>query len=211
MLPRSWPRPPYYWTPPPAMVLEHFAQIGAAVSIPFLVYNAPEEMAGTKMTAELALKLMDRPPISRAWWTRASTGNSWSELVDRARRPRPAFQLLSGAEYMVSAGRHRREGGILAARRDRARAGARALRSLPQGPAVRGAQGPGGDRGAAAACEESRRQRASRRRCARWGAIAARSARRCGPWARSSPARSRNGWAPWPRCAPSRVDGEIQR
>jgi dihydrodipicolinate synthase/N-acetylneuraminate lyase len=26
------------------------------------------------------------------------------ELVDRARRPRPAFQLLSGAEYMVSAG-----------------------------------------------------------------------------------------------------------
>ena len=28
------------------MLLEHFAQIGAAVDIPFFVYNAPEEMAG---------------------------------------------------------------------------------------------------------------------------------------------------------------------
>jgi dihydrodipicolinate synthase/N-acetylneuraminate lyase len=27
---------PYYWTPPPAMVMEHFAQIGAVVSVPFL-------------------------------------------------------------------------------------------------------------------------------------------------------------------------------
>ena len=53
---------PYYWTPPPAMVLEHFAQIGAAVSIPFFVYNAPEDMAGTKVTAELCRKLIERLP-----------------------------------------------------------------------------------------------------------------------------------------------------
>src|SRR5882672_12429174 len=33
---------PYYWTPPPAMVLEHFIRIGSAVALPFFVYNAPE-------------------------------------------------------------------------------------------------------------------------------------------------------------------------
>src|SRR5262249_53537549 len=41
---------PYYWTPPPAMLLEHFCAIGSVVTIPLLVYNSPEEMAGTKLT-----------------------------------------------------------------------------------------------------------------------------------------------------------------
>ncbi|HSB48021.1 MAG TPA: dihydrodipicolinate synthase family protein, partial [Burkholderiales bacterium] len=95
---------PYYWTPPPAMVLEHFAQIAAAVTIPFLVHNAPEEMAGTRITAELALKLMDR---ARNFAGVVDSSLDWQfmvELVDAARRPRPGFQLLSGVEYMVSAG-----------------------------------------------------------------------------------------------------------
>jgi len=95
---------PYYWTPPPAMVLEHFVQIGAAVRIPFLVYNAPEEMAGTKLTAELALKLMDQAANFAGVVDSSLDWQFMVELVDRARRPRPAFQLLSGAEYMVSAG-----------------------------------------------------------------------------------------------------------
>ena len=95
---------PYYWTPPPAMVLEHFAQIGAAVRIPFLAYNAPEEMAGTKVTAELALKLMDQAANFAGVVDSSLDWQFMVELVDRARRPRPAFQLLSGAEYMVSAG-----------------------------------------------------------------------------------------------------------
>jgi 4-hydroxy-tetrahydrodipicolinate synthase len=95
---------PYYWTPPPAMVLEHFVQIGAAVRIPFLVYNAPDEMAGTKLTAELALKLMDQAANFAGVVDSSLDWQFMVELVDRARRPRPAFQLLSGAEYMVSAG-----------------------------------------------------------------------------------------------------------
>jgi 4-hydroxy-tetrahydrodipicolinate synthase len=95
---------PYYWTPPPAMVLEHFVQIGAAVRIPFLVYNAPEEMAGTKLTAELALRLMDQAANFAGVVDSSLDWQFMVELVDRARRPRPAFQLLSGAEYMVSAG-----------------------------------------------------------------------------------------------------------
>lgn len=95
---------PYYWTPPPAMVLEHFAQIGSAVRIPFFVYNAPEEMAGTKVNAELCLKLMDKLDNFAGV---ADSSLDWQfmiELVDFARRVRPAFQLLAGVEYMVSAG-----------------------------------------------------------------------------------------------------------
>src|SRR5262245_66123809 len=53
---------PYYWTPPPAMLLEHFSAIGSAVTIPLLIYNSPDEMAGTKLTSDLALKLIERLP-----------------------------------------------------------------------------------------------------------------------------------------------------
>ena len=44
---------PYYWTPPAGMVLEHFIQVGSAVTIPFFLYNAPDEMQGAKVNAEL--------------------------------------------------------------------------------------------------------------------------------------------------------------
>jgi 4-hydroxy-tetrahydrodipicolinate synthase len=95
---------PYYWTPPPAMVLEHFAQIAAAVKIPFLVHHAPEEMQGTRITAELALKLMDRAANFAGVVDSSLDWQFMVELVDRARRPRPAFRLLPGVEYLVSAG-----------------------------------------------------------------------------------------------------------
>src|SRR5688500_4588653 len=47
---------PYYWTPPADMLLEHFAQIGAAVSLPFYLWYAPEEMRGPRITPDLVLK-----------------------------------------------------------------------------------------------------------------------------------------------------------
>lgn len=94
---------PYYWTPPPAMVLEHFAQIGSAVRIPFFVYHAPDEMAGTRVSAELCLKLMDRLPNFGGVVDSSLDWQFMVELVDLARRPRPGFQLLAGLEYMVSA------------------------------------------------------------------------------------------------------------
>jgi len=95
---------PYYWTPPPAMVLEHFAQIAAAVKIPFLVHHAPEEMAGTRITAELALRLMERAANFAGVVDSSLDWQFMVELVDSARRPRPGFRLLSGVEYLVSAG-----------------------------------------------------------------------------------------------------------
>ncbi len=95
---------PYYWTPPPAMVLEHFAQIGAAVEIPFFLYNAPEDMQGTKVTAELCLKLIDRLGNFAGVVDLSLDWQFMIELMTDAPQRRPAFQLLAGTELMVSAG-----------------------------------------------------------------------------------------------------------
>ena len=95
--------PPYYWTPPPAMLLEHFATVGAAVKIPFFVYNSPDEMGGVKVTADLALKLIDRLPNFAGIVDASLDWQFMIELVSKARKVRPDFQLLSGTEYLVSA------------------------------------------------------------------------------------------------------------
>jgi 4-hydroxy-tetrahydrodipicolinate synthase len=93
---------PYYWTPPPAMVLEHFIQIGAAVKIPLFVYNAPEEMQGTRVTAELCRKLIDRLPNFAGVVDLSLDWQFMIELMTDAPRLRSEFQLLSGTELLVS-------------------------------------------------------------------------------------------------------------
>jgi 4-hydroxy-tetrahydrodipicolinate synthase len=94
---------PYYWTPPPAMLVEHFFQIGSAVHIPFFVFNAPDDMAGAKINAAIALKLIERLPNFAGV---VDAGLDWQfmiELLSEAAQKRPDFQLLSGTELMVSA------------------------------------------------------------------------------------------------------------
>ena len=95
---------PYYWTPPPAMVLEHFVQIGAAVSTPFFVHYAPDEMGGTKLSTELVLKLIERLGNFAGLVDSSLDWQFMINIVSNAWRVRPDFQLLSGTEYMVSAG-----------------------------------------------------------------------------------------------------------
>jgi len=95
---------PYYWTPPQTMLLEHFVQIGAAVDLPLFVDNAPEEMAGTKVTTELVLKLIAELPNFAGVVDLSLDWQFMIELMTEAPRRRPDFQLLSGTEHMVSAG-----------------------------------------------------------------------------------------------------------
>jgi 4-hydroxy-tetrahydrodipicolinate synthase len=94
---------PYYWTPPPHMILDHFATIAAAVSVPFLVHNAPDEMAGVKVTAELALKLIDKAKNFAGVVDATLDWQFMIELMTDAPRLRPGFRLFTGPEYMVSA------------------------------------------------------------------------------------------------------------
>jgi 4-hydroxy-tetrahydrodipicolinate synthase len=94
---------PYYWTPPAAMVLEHFIQIGLAVKIPFFLYNAPEEMQGAKVNAELCLKLIAKLPNFAGVIDLSLDWQFMIELMTNAPRLRQGFQLLAGTELMVSA------------------------------------------------------------------------------------------------------------
>jgi 4-hydroxy-tetrahydrodipicolinate synthase len=94
---------PYYWTPPPHMIIEHFVAIGAAVTIPFFVYSSPEEMPGTKITADLCLKLIDRLPNFAGVVDLSLDWQFMIELLTYARRKREDFALIAGTEHMVSA------------------------------------------------------------------------------------------------------------
>jgi 4-hydroxy-tetrahydrodipicolinate synthase len=94
---------PYYWTPPPHMIVEHFAAVGSAVTVPFFVYNSPEEMPGTKVTAELCLKLIDRLPNFAGVVDLSLDWQFMIELLTYAKRKRPGFALIAGTEHMVSA------------------------------------------------------------------------------------------------------------
>ena len=94
---------PYYWTPPAAMVLEHFALIGGAVKIPFFVHNAPDDMAGSKVTADLMVKLIARLENFAGLVDQSLDWQFLIELMRLAKKQRPDFQLLTGTELMVSA------------------------------------------------------------------------------------------------------------
>ena len=94
---------PYYWTPPPAMVLEHFAIIGGAVTIPLFVHNAPDDMAGSKVSAELMVKLIGRLQNFAGLIDQSLDWQFMIELMTLAKKARPDFQLLAGNELFVSA------------------------------------------------------------------------------------------------------------
>jgi 4-hydroxy-tetrahydrodipicolinate synthase len=95
---------PYYWTPPAPMILEHLAQIGSSVKIPFFLYYSPEEMGGTKLSIDLLLKLIGRLGNFAGVADASLDWQFMINLISTAWRVRPDFQLLSGTEYMVSAG-----------------------------------------------------------------------------------------------------------
>lgn len=95
----------YYWTPPANMVLEHFASIGGAVKVPFYVLFAPDEMGGTHhINADMMMKLIDRLPNFAGVADASLDWQFMINVVSNAWRKRPDFQLVSGTEYMVSAG-----------------------------------------------------------------------------------------------------------
>lgn len=94
---------PYYWTPPAGMILEHFAQIGAAVRVPFFVLYSPNDMHGTKVTTDLVAKLMDCTPSFAGVIDASLDWQSMINILSGARRKNPDFQLLSGSDYMISA------------------------------------------------------------------------------------------------------------
>lgn len=95
--------PPYFWHPKPAMVVEHLVRIGSAVGLPFFIYNPTVETAGTSLTTEITLQLIERLPNLAGMVDSSFSWVFMAEAVSNGRRLRPEFQLLPGAEFMVSA------------------------------------------------------------------------------------------------------------
>lgn len=96
--------PPYFWHPKPAMVVEHLTRIGTAVQVPFFVCTPPIESVGTSLTSEMALQLIERVPNLVGVVDASLDFVFMEEVISNGRRLRPDFQLLAGAEFIVSAG-----------------------------------------------------------------------------------------------------------
>lgn len=95
---------PYYWSTTLPMIVEHFAQIASAVQIPFFVYYSPNEMGALKFNTDLVLKLIDRIENLAGLVDASQDWQFMISMILHAKRRRPDFQLLTGVEYMVSAG-----------------------------------------------------------------------------------------------------------
>ena len=95
---------PYYWTPPPGMLLEHFTRIGSAVKVPFFVFHTPQELSTTRLTPEFVVKLIGKLDNFQGFVDGSLEWQFMILLVTAAWKARPDFQLISASEYMVSAG-----------------------------------------------------------------------------------------------------------
>lgn len=95
--------PPYFWHPKPAMVLEHLVEIGGAVKLPFFVCTPPVESVGTALTTEIALQLIERLPNLAGVVDAGLDFVFMEEVISNGQRLRSDFQLLAGADFMVSA------------------------------------------------------------------------------------------------------------
>ncbi|HSQ04037.1 MAG TPA: dihydrodipicolinate synthase family protein [Burkholderiales bacterium] len=96
--------PPYFWHPKPSMITEHLVQIGSAVRIPFFIYTPPVESAGATINTEIAVDLVDRLENYAGVVDASMEWVFMMETVSLARARRSDFQLVSGADYMVSCG-----------------------------------------------------------------------------------------------------------
>jgi 4-hydroxy-tetrahydrodipicolinate synthase len=95
--------PPYFWHPKPSMVTEHLVSIGKAVKLPFFIVNPPIESVGTTLSTDIVLQVIERVPNLAGVVDASLDFVFMEELVYSARELRPDFQLVAGADFIVSA------------------------------------------------------------------------------------------------------------
>ena len=91
---------PYYWTPPDAMLVEHFAAIAEAGELPLFLYNSPHEMNNVKIKTPVAMALVGRSTFIAGQAHRvqlpADLGHGIYDFRPCDRRHRPA---VAGCQY----------------------------------------------------------------------------------------------------------------
>jgi 4-hydroxy-tetrahydrodipicolinate synthase len=95
---------PYYWTPPRNMLVEHFTTIGQAGGLPLFVLNSPAEFSDVEFASKSVVELLGKLSHFAGLIDMSLDWQYMIEVVTIARMARPDFQLVSGNEYMVSAG-----------------------------------------------------------------------------------------------------------
>ena len=95
-------RPPYFWHPKPSMVVEHLVAIGSAIQLPFFICTPPVEDAGTHMTAEMVLDVLERLDNVAGLVDASMRFVFMAEVASRGREMRPGFELIAGTDYIVS-------------------------------------------------------------------------------------------------------------
>jgi len=95
---------PYYWTPPQPMLVEHFAAVGHAGGLPFFVVNSPAEFSEVEFASKSVVELIGKLPHFAGLIDMSLDWQYMIEVVTVARAVRPDFQLVSGNEYLISAG-----------------------------------------------------------------------------------------------------------
>ena len=96
--------PPYFWHPRPAMVVEHLMQVGRAIKLPLFVVNPPVETAGTSLTTEMVLELVEKLPSLAGVVDYSLDFVFMEEIMCLGQQVRPEFQLLAGGDFPVSSG-----------------------------------------------------------------------------------------------------------
>jgi 4-hydroxy-tetrahydrodipicolinate synthase len=96
--------PPYFWHPRPAMVVEHLVQVGKATTLPLFVVNPPVETAGTSLTTEMVLQLIEKLPNLAGVVDASLDFVFMEEIMCLGQQIRPDFQLLAGGDFSVPSG-----------------------------------------------------------------------------------------------------------
>lgn len=96
--------PPYFWHPRPSMVVDHIVQIGKAVKLPLFAVNPPVETAGTSLTTEMVLDLVEKLPSLAGVVDYSLDFVFMEEIMCLGQQKNPEFQLLSGGDFSVSSG-----------------------------------------------------------------------------------------------------------
>jgi dihydrodipicolinate synthase/N-acetylneuraminate lyase len=96
--------PPYFWHPRPAMVVDHIVQVGTAIKLPLYAVNPPVETAGTSLTTEMVLDLIQKLPNLAGVVDYSLDFVFMEEIMCLGQQIKPEFQLLAGGDFSVSSG-----------------------------------------------------------------------------------------------------------
>lgn len=94
--------PPYFWHPKPSMVVEHIVAVGSATKLPVFVCTPPVENVGTHLTADMFMQIVDRLPNLRGVVDAEMDFVFMEEIMGNRKARKADYDLISGADYMVS-------------------------------------------------------------------------------------------------------------